>query len=47
MKMKSPAPEAIIPYLMREDRYILDSIFNGKVVNENLEKYILTPEWYN
>lgn len=44
MKMKSPAPEAIIPYLMREDRYILDSIFNGKVVNENLEKYILTPE---
>ena len=44
MKMKNPAPEAIIPYLMYEDRSILDSIFNGKVVNENLEKYILTSE---
>ncbi|WP_230586688.1 hypothetical protein, partial [Bacteroides fragilis] len=44
MKMKNPAPEAIIPYLMHEDRSILDSIFNGKVVNENLEKYILTSE---
>jgi hypothetical protein len=43
MKMKNSSPESIILYLRRDDRLTLDKILNNEQIDDEVEKFALTP----